>query len=237
VADQGVANGVDGRVGRPPEEPASLRAAVRADLSRSGLLGRVALLGVCAWLAYEWGPGNETFTPWILTRVVSTSDGWTAIVATAAVGFAFTSLQQLASGLTALAGFAMFHQTAAGSWRTLERRRNSLAVSWTAASRSRRALTVFTLGTTAVALAATMTTGVTGVRRNWRVVTTSALLCGALVGALGLVVAALVVLAERAPALDGPVQGTLRVLGNPLCWLALAAVLLVAPLARREVGR
>lgn len=88
------------------------RAAVAADFQFARWHRRLALVAVVGWLAYEWGAGNETLTPWILAKVISNTHGAVAIPATAIVGFAFTTLQQLASGFTALTGFSMFDRTA-----------------------------------------------------------------------------------------------------------------------------
>jgi hypothetical protein len=211
--------------------PSELRRAIGADFAYSTWLRRLALVGVCCWLAYEWGPGNEAVTPWLLVSVLGRTDGALAILVTAAVGFAFTTLQQLASGCTALLGFSMFERTAHASWRLLHRRQSELP-EWSQLGWPSRAVLVFGLGTTAVALIQIMTTGQAGVRPHRRTITMSALLCGALVGTIGALIASLVVLAQRIPALAEPTEWLLRILGNPLLWLSLVAAVLVVPVIR-----
>ena len=71
------------------------------------------------WVTYEWGPGNETFTPWLLAQVIAGTDSAWVIPLTALVGFGFTAAQQLASGFTALAGFSMFDRTSRAAWNRL----------------------------------------------------------------------------------------------------------------------
>jgi hypothetical protein len=211
--------------------PPGLRSAIGADFGGAQWAQRLALVGVCCWLAYEWGPGNEAVTPWLLVNVIGAVDGVGAIFATVAVGFVFTALQQLASGFTALLGFSMFETTAQASWRLLQRRESELP-EWSRLGWLARGVLVFGLGTTAVALIQIMTTGQTGVRPHRRVITASAVLCGAIVAAIGGVVSSLVVAARRMPALVEPTEWLLRILGNPLLWLALVVVVLAAPVVR-----
>jgi tellurite resistance protein TehA-like permease len=93
-----------------------------------------------------------------------------------------------------------------------------------------RSAIVFPLGTTSVALIQIMSTGEVGVRRHRRVIASSALLCATLVGALGAVAATLALVGRSVPALEGATNWILRVLGNPLFWLAM---IVVAVLSRR----
>ena len=60
----------------------SLRACVADDLRRSTWWQRSLLLATVGWIAYEWGFGNETVTPWVLVRVVSSTSGLWSVIAT-----------------------------------------------------------------------------------------------------------------------------------------------------------
>jgi hypothetical protein len=208
---------------RPP-----LRAALAADFRDAGWQRRLALLAVAFWLAYEWGIGNETVTPWLLANVVASRSGFDAVPAAAVVGFAFTAVQQLLAGLTALAGFAIFTRTARGAWERLGERFERVPAEWSRLGFVGRSVLVFTLGTTAVALVQVMSTGEVGVRRHRRVIVESALLCGLLVALAGGVAAALVATGREVDALSGATDLVLRILGNPLFWLGgLAAAGLI----------
>ena len=211
----------------------SVSACVRADLRGSSGLQRILLVATVGWIAYEWGFGNEAFTPWLLFQVVSSTSGFSSVVATAAVGFAFTAVQQLVSGYTAAAGFSMFHRTTDASWRLLRSRLGDEPRDWFRQPLAVRALVVFTLGTTAVVLIQMATTGEVGARRMRAVVNQAAVLCGAGVGAIGAAVAAAVWLGRSVPALESPTDWLLRVLGNPLFWIGLLVAVLVG---RRIVG-
>ena len=209
------------------------RRAVATDLAAASGRRRLALVGVLVWLAYEWGPGNESVTPWLLAHVIGTTDGIAVIPLTAVVGFVFTTVQQLASGFTALAGFSAFERTASVSWDRLRRGSAVAPGEWSTLGRTRRCAMVFGLGTTAVALVQIMTTGETGVRRHASVVRSSAMLCGALVAVLGGSAAALAEVGRNVSALRGGTDWVLRVLGNPLFWLTV----LVLPIVIRAVAR
>jgi hypothetical protein len=208
----------------------SIRGAAGADFRNATWPQRLALAGVVSWLVYEWGPGNETFTPWLLARVIAATDSAWAIPLTALVGFAFTATQQLASGFTALAGFSMFDRTARAAWTRLRGQSDTAPGEWSKLGWVARSAIVFPLGTTSVALIQIMSTGEVGVRRHRRVIASSALLCATLVGALGAVAATLALVGRSVPALEGATNWILRVLGNPLFWLAM---IVVAVLVRR----
>jgi hypothetical protein len=222
----------------PDDEPATpaLRAAVRADFRTSEPLRRVALCGVVFWLAYEWGIGNEVVTPWLLARVISDRPGLEAIPAAIVVGFVFTAVQQLLGGVTALAGFSVFDRTADAAWRRLGDRFGSIPGEWSSLGLVSRSILVFGLGTTAVALLQITTTGQVGVRRHGRAITESALLCGALVGVVAGAVGALAVAGRQIAMLAPFTEWMLRVLGNPLFWLGLLALVAMVNVGRHRAS-
>ena len=204
------------------------------DLRRSTWWQRSLLLATVGWIAYEWGFGNETVTPWVLVRVVSSTSGLWSVIATAGVGFAFTTMQQLVSGHTAVAGFSMFERTADASWRLLRSRLDDEPRDWHRRSLAMRTLVVFTLGTTAVVLMQMALTGAVGHRRHRAVINQAAVLCGVGVGIIGAVVAGAVWLGRSVPQLESPTEWLLRVLGNPLFWIGL---LVVVSVGRRVATR
>ncbi len=212
---------------RPVKPTPSVRTAIGADFRDATWPQRLALGGVMWWITYEWGPGNETFTPWLLARVIAATDSAWVVPLAALVGFVFTVTQQLASGFTALAGFSMFHRTSRAAWNRLRGQSDTVPGEWSRLGWAARSAIVFSLGTTSVALIQIMTTGEVGVRRHRRVVATSALLCATLVGALAAIAGGLALIGRNVPALEGATNSILRVLGNPLFWLALIVVSIV----------
>jgi hypothetical protein len=214
----------------------TLREAVTADFRASEPLRRIALCGVVFWLAYEWGIGNEIVTPWLLARVIDDRPGLEAIPAAIVVGFVFTAVQQLLAGLTALAGFSMFDRTSHAAWQRLAAQFTSIPGEWSRLGLFSRSVLVFSLGTTAVALLQITTTGQVGVRRHWRAVTESAILCGVLVGVVGGGVGALAVAGRRIDVLAPFTEWMLRVLGNPLFWLGLVVLVAIVNVARHRAS-
>ena len=223
---------------RPDDRAAdpALRAAVTADFRASGPVRRLALCGVVFWLAYEWGIGNEVVTPWLLARVINDRPGVEAIPAVMVVGFVFTAVQQLLGGMTALVGFSMFDRTAHAAWQRLTAQFGSIPGEWSTLGLFSRAVLVFGLGTTAVALIQITTTGKVGVRRHRRAVTESAVLCGAVVAMIAGSVGALAVAGREIEMLAPYVEWLLRVLGNPLFWLGLLVVVAVVNVARQRAS-
>lgn len=205
-----------------------MREAIVGDFRSSGWSSRLALIGVCAWLAYEWGPGNETVTSWALASLVERFDGVSAVLAAALFAFGFTTVQQAASGFTALAGFSLLERTSAASWERLRRADSRLVGGWASMGLVTRSAIVFGLGTTAVALMQIVTTGTTGVRVHARAVLASATLCGVLVMVIGTTAAVLVEIGRAIDSLAGPTERLVSILAQPWPWLGLAAVLVLA---------
>ena len=203
-----------------------MRDAIVADFRSSAWRSRLALVGVCAWLAYEWGPGNETVTSWALASLVERYSGVGAVIAAALFAFGFTTLQQAASCLTALAGFSLLDRTSQAAWERLSAAESRLVGGWSSMSLATRCAIVFGLGTTAVALMQIVTTGSTGVRRHARAVLSSAVLCGVLVMLIGTTAALLVEIGRSIDALAGPTERLVSVLSSPWPWIGLALTLL-----------
>jgi len=215
----------------------TLRRAMALDFRTSGWGPRLALVGVVAWLVYEWGPGNETVTPWVLANLLDRFEGFTAVIVVAAVAFAFTTLQQLASGFMALAGFSVLDRTAQASWQRLERSSSGLRGGWQSMRWSTRVAVVFGLGTTAVALMQIITTGQVGVRVHARVVVASAAVCGATVAVIGAVCAGIVAVGRAVEPWRNAADRLVGLLAQPWLWLLLAAVMVVREaVAGRRAG-
>jgi hypothetical protein len=73
----------------------------KEDIAKSRLLGKAAIIGLLGITAYEWGPGNETFTPLLTGQFLDKADGMGGIALTAMVAGGFTAIEQLASSYLA----------------------------------------------------------------------------------------------------------------------------------------
>ena len=220
--------------GEPPS--VSFRESVWRDLTSSSWRQRCLLLATVAWIAYEWGFGNETLTPWILVTVISNTSGVGSVIAVASVGFVFTTLQQALAGHIAVTGFSLFDRTAHAAWHRLETRLGEAPRGWNGLRLAAKALLVFTLGTTAVVLMQIMVTGDANADHHRGVVNQAAVLCGAVVGVLGGVLAAAVWAARTVPALEPATDWMIRILGNPLFWIGVLVIVTAANLVRRRIG-
>jgi hypothetical protein len=173
----------------------------------------------------------------VLANLLDHFDGFTAVVVVGAVAFAFTTLQQLASGFTALVGFSVLDRTAQASWQRLERSNSGLRGGWWSMRWSTRAALVFGLGTTAVALMQIITTGQVGVRVHARAVASSAAICGAVVAVISAVCAGIVAVGRAVDAWSGATDRFVAILAQPWLWLLLAAALVAREaVAGRRAG-
>lgn len=218
-------------------ERRDLRSAIAQDLSSSGWPQRLLLLVSVAWLAYEWGWGNETVTPWLLVRVIDRSSGLASVLAAFAVGFTFTTCQQLASGFTTAAGFSIFPRFARVGWERLRGRLVGLPRSWSDIGWPARVLLVFSLGTTAVVLIEMSLTGRVGVRAHRNTVIQAAVLCGFVVGVIGGTIAALLWAGRSNQATSDVTDVVFRVVGNPLLWVSLVILLFIGSSIARRLQR
>lgn len=209
------------------------RSTVTTDLRTSAWPQRVLLVLAAGFIAYEWGLGNETVTPWLLSWVISEHEGWSTIVVAGLVGFGFTLIQQLASGLSVLAGFSLFDRSARAAWSRLARRVDPERLRWDGAGLGYRIVIVFTLGTTAVALLQIVTSGRVGVAAHRRAVVQAAFLCATAVGVIGCVAGVIGHVGRSIDVLSAPTDWVLRVLGNPLLWIGLIGLWFLA----QRVGR
>lgn len=214
----------------------TLREAVRLDFAASSGRQRLALVAVVFWLAYEWGAGNEAFTPWLIARTIAATSGYGSIPIVAAVGFGFTLVQQLVSGFTALVGFSMFERTSAAAWRRLTSRLGSEPTTWSELGVVSQGVLVFGLGTTAVVLIETVASGRDERRVPRRTVIRSAILCALGVGVIAGCAAGVALAGRRNDALRGTTDLVLRVLGNPLLWIGLVGVVLLVHYLRSRSG-
>jgi hypothetical protein len=202
----------------------SLREALGEDFKKSGPLQKLGLLTTAAWLAYEWGPGNETVTPIIGGHVINNVSGPAGMVKVAAVTAGFTFVQQTLSGTTLAATATQFPKAAKKTSELMkdEDQPELSAKPWKELPLSKRLLYAFTMGTTFVATREAGVTGEVGFKNNLKRVLGSAALCAAGVGVIGASVEAVDYYADDAPALIQEASDVgISVATSPLFWLGL----------------
>lgn len=206
---------LDTAAGRP-----RLRRTVLEDLRRSSPLQLLLLGSTLAWFGYEWGPGNEALVPWVVVRILR-SDGPSSWLVAVVAGAVITFVQQVAAGLTTFAALQTFRGTADAlrEWSGGLRQ-----VRWETATWWQRGVAAFGLGTSALALGEQLAAGAPSRRR---VVVHGAALCASMVAVLAAIAGGATRLAQRFDATRGPIEAILDVLGSPVPWLALVAVVAV----------
>lgn len=79
------------------EKMKDIGGSAREEFQGTNPYGKLILSALGVMTAYEWGPGNETLTPYIGGQAVDASDGIKGIAITAGITGGFTVAQQLAS--------------------------------------------------------------------------------------------------------------------------------------------
>lgn len=187
-------------------------------------LGIVATMG---WLAYEWGPGNETVTPILAGQVINTVNGPQGIVTAAGITAGFTFIQQVMSGGT-LAATATQYPNAAKQVSEFTQDTDNPELSakpWKDLSLRKRFLYAFTMGTTFIATREAGVTGEVKFRETMKRVVGSAALSACGVGVLAAGVESVDSYAENAPqAIETGSEIAVSIATNPLTWLGLLGI-------------
>ena len=202
-----------------------LRRAGREDLASSGLMQKIGLFATALWLAYEWGPGNETITPIINGQVVDRVSGVGGIVTAAAITGGFTFLQQIASGATVTGTATQFPRLAESAFKHFlsDTEHPELnAKPWNKLSLHERLIYGFTAGTTFVATREAGVTGEVKFSKTMPRVVGSAALTSAAVASIAATVEAVDTYKNHMPStLEYAAEIGIQVITNPLTWIGL----------------
>lgn len=217
-----------------------LRKAASDDFNNSGIAKKVGLAATAAWLAYEWGPGNETLTPILGGAVINNVNGPLGIAATAAITGGFTFLQQVASGATVAATATQFPNLAESTFNKffVDKDHPELnAKPWQHLPLTTRLLYGFTMGTTFVASREAAVTGQTEFKKTMPRVVGSAALTGTMVAAIAGSVEALDTYGHNLPLKIAGLKLDelfIDVVTNPVTWLGLLGVSAVSGRIKRN---
>lgn len=215
-----------------------IRTAGADDYRASRFAQKLALVATLAWLAYEWGPGNEAVTPMIGAMVLSRSHAAAAVVATSLVTGVFTALQQLASGGTAAYAattFPRLAETIYHQFNTDEKGQASRRP-WVELPTGQRFLYAFSLGSSYAVFREAAVTRDVSFWRLVRVSARSAIISAVLVGVLGAAMGLLKWWADGTVA-QPYVDVVLAVVGNPLVWIGILLVYVLVLWARSRFRR
>lgn len=192
------------------------------DYKGASTLQKLGLFATAAFLAYEWGPGNETVTPLIAAQVLNRTEGTWGAVATAAIAGGVTYSEQRVSGeLAAYAGSA-FPKTADKALGLFDagEKDDAKHKSWGDLPRKTRFGYAFFLGSTFAAVREAVVTGGTDYRNLRKAAHSSALTAGATVAVTGGAAGILKDVSAGTP-LESTSEFVVNTAANPLTWLGL----------------
>ena len=225
------------------EEAESLWQTVRGDFARASGLRIVGLVVMIAWLAFQWGWGNDVLLPPIVTRAFEAVDdgaGWLnglgAVGAGVGAGSLFWGFTQALDGVIVLSGFGLIPGITARISRYLTRK--GWVKPFHELSLGTRFLVAYLSGASVLCLVDVFATGRQGLRHRRRILAQAVGLAVAGVAIAILVVTSAVAIGARVPATEGAAEVVVRYARNPLTWIAIygSAAILSAAASRLGAG-
>ena len=211
----------------------SLRNDITEDLWTNTGVTLVAGAATLAWLAFQWGFGNDVLLPTITARVYNAIEqppnwqtGITAAAAATAAGGAFWALTQLLDTVIVLAGLRLLPRVShrLGNWLTTKH----LIIPYDQMRPTTRWAIAYVAGASAVCLIDALATGQPGIaRRRTMIAQTIALSAGTITLIVATVTTATMA-GQRTPALQPAASTLANYAANPLTWVAVVAVIALA---------
>ncbi len=223
-----------------PQE--SLWATVKGDFAGSGGAKVVGVALVLAWMAFQWGWGNDILLPPIVARAFeAVDDGATwlsAVLATLSgmgAGMAFWGITQTVDGLVVLGGLRLVPGITERISRFVARQ--GWIKPFDELSFGTKFLIAYASGASVLCLVDVFATGRPGLRVRRRMLAEAVALAVAGVGVIILVVGALTSIGARIPATEGAAEVALRYARNPLTWLVIyGSLFLLSSLVSKLTG-
>ncbi|MEZ5341928.1 MAG: hypothetical protein R2706_10900 [Acidimicrobiales bacterium] len=223
----------------PIEAPSRLSVAAKSDIRAASGVRVLAVIVMLAWLAYQWGFGNDATLPTLVARAtLAVDDGETARAGSLAVatgfgvGFLFTLVTQVIDVSIVILGFNQLPLTSAWISRSVRRRgwvKPFADMTWVG-----RWMLAYGVGTSAVLLVDRFARNKTATDDQNRIVGISLALSSISVGLVSALVVAVAVLALRFPQTERAGEIVIRVASNPLTWLGLfGSIYLISHLRTR----
>ena len=224
------------------KEQESLWATVKGDFANSGGFKIVAVALVLAWMAFQWGWGNDILLPPIVARAFeSVDDGTTwlsAVLATLAgtgAGMIFWGLTQTIDGVVVLTGLRLLPGITARISRFVGRQ--GWIKPYDQLTLRTKFLIAYLSGASVLCLADVFATGTQGLNVRRRMLAEAVGLAVAGVGLIILVIGVLTSIGARIPATEGAAEVAVRYAKNPLTWLAIYGTLFgLSALASKITG-
>lgn len=208
---------------------ASLWETTKSDFAAASGLGLLGVVGLLAWMAFQWGFGNDALLPpivaWAFDRIddeSSWSAGLLGVAAAMAAGFLFWALTQLFDAVVMLTGLKLIPGITARVSRFL--RDKGWVTPYADMSWSTRWIIAYATGASALCLVDLFATGQGGLRERRHMITSAVLLSAGTVSLVVGVVAGAAMVAKRIPATEGAAATLIRFAKNPLVWILIFTV-------------
>lgn len=220
----------------------SLWQTVKRDFSTATgarILGVIVLL---AWMAFQWGFGNDILLPPIVARAFEAVDdgktwlsGSAAVAAGVGAGGAFWGLTQAFDAVIVLSGLRLIPNITARISNFL--RDKGWVKSFAELSWGTRFLIAYASGASILCLVDVFATGRSGLRSRGRMVVQAVGLAVAGVAIAIAVVSIVIAVGARVPATEGAADFVLRYARNPVTWLVIyGSIVGISALAGRIGG-
>jgi len=219
----------------------SLWQTVKRDFSGAAGLKLLGVVLLLAWMAFQWGFGNDALLPSIAaTAFDSVDDGETWLagfggVATAmAASFVFWGATQAFDAVITMAGLGLLPGLTDRISAYLQRK------GWVTPYRdmkwSTRWLIAYATGVSVLCLIDRFATGDTGIRGRKHLIVTATLLSAGTVAAVVGVITTAAMVGTRIPATEDATQVLIRYAKNPLTWIVIFGSVYAISALRSSLG-
>ena len=206
----------------------SLWQTIRGDFAAATGLKLLAVAGLLAWMAFQWGLGNDILLPSLAASALDAVDdgetwssGLAGVGAAAAVGGLFWALVQCIDAVLMLSGIRLIPGITARISSFLQRK--ELVTPYAEMRWTTRWIIAYATGVSLLCLVDVFATGRPGLRSRRSMIAASVLLSAGTVAAIVALVALAAVVAARVPATEAGAEVFVRFAKNPLTWLAIFA--------------
>ena len=210
----------------PTSPEPTLWETVKGDFASAGGVKLVGIVLLLAWMAFQWGPGNDIILAPLATTVYDTVDdgsswgiGVTAVAAAGLVSGGFWALTQAVDAVVVLTGLRMLPGLTARTGRSLRRR--GLVTPYAEMRWSTRWILAYATGVSVLGLVDVFATGNQGLRGRRKMIMVSVALAAVTVGAVVSVIATATMVARRYPATADEADTFIRYARNPLVWIGI----------------
>lgn len=210
----------------------SLWETVKGDFASAGGVKIVGVALLLAWMAFQWGPGNDMILAPLAATVYDTIDdggSWaTGVIAVSAAGLAgggFWGLTQILDTVIVLTGLRMLPGVTSRMGRSLRRR--GLVTAYADMKWSTRWILAYATGVSVIGLADVFATGRQGLRGRRNMIVASVLMAAVSVGVVVAAIASAAMIAKRYPSTADEAETFVRYARNPFVWLAIFGTIFV----------